>query len=392
MKFTAEFRSSLVTIAASALCGALAGSISGSIFAQLPAQSVAVQQTSTSSTATPMGIGATTTDSTNPDIKVVSIEPSAPQQITPPVFKDRSPAAGILYHVSAKQGMFLRESDMIGQAVALTSDGWFAVPLSAIKGLKLSEIVIWKEGKVSHPTKGIADTAASIAFLKTDLKNDSTPAFARFSDLARGMSAWVERRPGNYDPEIIASLNEDESTSGSISSEQAQRRLVLSGTSTPGDVGAPVWSSEGVLIGIVSSSNGALRVLPSSAWTPALFSAFVEGSILFPTLGVRDVDLSFVRLANAPANLPARGAWLTADANTKLPAIVPGSPADAAGLKEGDVIQLVDRDILDGRADLAETLVQYKPGSRVTLTVVRDGQTLEIPVTLGSTKVSEEIK
>jgi S1-C subfamily serine protease len=94
-----------------------------------------------------------------------------------------------------------------------------------------------------------------------------------------------------------------------------------------------------------------------------------------------------VRLVGAE-DLPRRGAYIPDDPDV----ITPDSAAENAGLLPEDVITRVDRDILDGRADLGEILVQYKPGSRVTLTVIRNGDSLEIPVTLGSKVMSEELR
>jgi S1-C subfamily serine protease len=149
----------------------------------------------------------------------------------------------------------------------------------------------------------------------------------------------------------------------------------------------------GSLIGLVDSKVGdRITYIPASAWAPSLFGIFSEGVIKHAALGASTVDLMNVRFLERDQNLPERGAWVLSNKRLGIPAIQVMSPAKAAGLLEGDVIQRVDRDILDGTADLGEVLVQYKPGSEVTLTVVRDGEALEIPVTLGSELVSREFK
>lgn len=63
--------------------------------------------------------------------------------------------------------------------------------------------------------------------------------------------------------------------------------------------------------------------------------------------------------------------------------VMPGSPAEEASLKVGDLIREVDgRPVSTGRP-LAELLSAYRPGDRVTLTVEREGKEMEIRVTLG---------
>ena len=50
-----------------------------------------------------------------------------------------------------------------------------------------------------------------------------------------------------------------------------------------------------------------------------------------------------------------------------LKSVTPGSPADKAGLKAGDVVLMVDGKALDQTAPLSDILAQYKPGDSLTL-------------------------
>jgi S1-C subfamily serine protease len=64
--------------------------------------------------------------------------------------------------------------------------------------------------------------------------------------------------------------------------------------------------------------------------------------------------------------------------------VAPGSPADIAGIKPGDVITAVDGDKVDAKRTLTFRLMPYSTGDMLTLTVVRGAQTLEVSVTLAS--------
>jgi len=64
--------------------------------------------------------------------------------------------------------------------------------------------------------------------------------------------------------------------------------------------------------------------------------------------------------------------------------VVPGSPAEGAGIQVGDVITEVDGTRLSARVDLAEQIRKHRPGDQVTLTVERGGKETKIKVTLGS--------
>jgi len=63
--------------------------------------------------------------------------------------------------------------------------------------------------------------------------------------------------------------------------------------------------------------------------------------------------------------------------------ITPNSPAESAGLKAGDVVTKVDdRLVVDSRA-LQLMIGEMSPGRNARLTIVRDGNEREYPVTLG---------
>jgi membrane-associated protease RseP (regulator of RpoE activity) len=67
--------------------------------------------------------------------------------------------------------------------------------------------------------------------------------------------------------------------------------------------------------------------------------------------------------------------------------VISGSPADKAGLQAGDIIRAVNQEPIDARHTLQLRLARYQAGDRVTLTIVREGESQELRVTLGSPPV-----
>ncbi len=63
--------------------------------------------------------------------------------------------------------------------------------------------------------------------------------------------------------------------------------------------------------------------------------------------------------------------------------VVPDSPAEEAGLKEGDIIRAVDGAEVNDDHLLAELIGRYQPGEQIELTVIRDGRRITIDVELG---------
>ena len=58
------------------------------------------------------------------------------------------------------------------------------------------------------------------------------------------------------------------------------------------------------------------------------------------------------------------------------------SPADEAGLKEGDIITRIDTTAITDAGDLVQTILSYDPGDKVTVTYLRDNKTRQTTATL----------
>jgi serine protease Do len=111
------------------------------------------------------------------------------------------------------------------------------------------------------------------------------------------------------------------------------------------------------------------------------------------TMGILSAVLATASLATMPSHAgdDAPGTWLgvSVTEETDLPeggalvtGVAPGSPADEAGLREGDVVQAVDGRVVRGPRALAEQVGDQDPGDRVVLRIVRDGDERSIDATL----------
>jgi hypothetical protein len=64
----------------------------------------------------------------------------------------------------------------------------------------------------------------------------------------------------------------------------------------------------------------------------------------------------------------------------------PGTPADAAGLREGDLLVQFGTQKLENLMDLTQALAGCKPGDRITIKLIRGTQTMSFDVTLAERK------
>lgn len=105
------------------------------------------------------------------------------------------------------------------------------------------------------------------------------------------------------------------------------------------------------------------------------------GTVQHAELGVAgmDVDPDIARLYALPV-----------DAGAVVAEVRPGSPADEAGLQQGDIVVAIDDTPVRTMADLAGHIQQRRPGDRVTLTVVRAGDHLDIEVVLAERSANDQ--
>jgi S1-C subfamily serine protease len=120
--------------------------------------------------------------------------------------------------------------------------------------------------------------------------------------------------------------------------------------------------------------------IPIDIARPILEPALAGVPLSRPWIGVRYTALD-LRVARENDLSVSAGAWIIADGATSP--IISGSPAEAAGLKSGDIITAVNETAIDEAHPLQDLLVQYSPGTTITLTVLRDGSSITITVELG---------
>ena len=69
--------------------------------------------------------------------------------------------------------------------------------------------------------------------------------------------------------------------------------------------------------------------------------------------------------------------------------VTPESPADAAGILDGDVITAIDGKVLADSTELVVAIRDNAPGDTVILTLLRDGRTQDVTVTLVASSPQE---
>jgi serine protease Do len=153
-----------------------------------------------------------------------------------------------------------------------------------------------------------------------------------------------------------------------------------------GNSGGPLVNLDAQVVGINTAvdrgGEGIGFAIPITEARVVVESIKQYGHIVRPYLGVRYVmlDDDLQQENDLPYNY---GALVQADpGQPKKLAVIPGSPADKAGLEANDIILEIDGKKIEGPIGLPKALENYTVGDTITLKVYHDGQEVERTATL----------
>lgn len=168
----------------------------------------------------------------------------------------------------------------------------------------------------------------------------------------------------------------------------------------PGNSGGPLFNSRGEIIGVntaIRSESGSFEgvgyAVPSNTVRKVTTALIENGVYEHPYLGLAFSSLPLTTIVADELSLPVSQGVFVSE-------VVEGGPSDQAGVQGGDDIQEINGDpypvggdiilkINDRQVNTSADIIDYlatdtEVGQTVTLTVLRDGQQQEIPVTLGA--------
>lgn len=161
------------------------------------------------------------------------------------------------------------------------------------------------------------------------------------------------------------------------SSEVIEAAIQTDAAINPGNSGGPLINLAGQVIGINTAMNQEGQLIgfaiPINSAKQDIESVKANGKIVRPWLGVRYTLLNeeIAKANNLKVNY---GALITRGRTASELAIVPGSPADKAGLVENDIILGLNGQKIDEDHPLAKEIGKSKPGDEITLKIFHKGE------------------
>ncbi|HBR94838.1 MAG TPA: protease Do, partial [Opitutae bacterium] len=278
----------------------------------------------------------------------------------------------------------------VGSGVIISSDGYIVTNHHVVQGMRgrqADEIRVRLNDNSEYVATLVgSDSKTDVAVLKIDVDAPLPAITLADSELIRvGDIVFAIGNP--LDVGLTA-------TQGIVSATGRNRKGEILGpgsyenfiqTDAPinlGNSGGALVDAWGRLIGIntaiVSGSGGSIGIgfaIPVNMVLNVATNLIDSGEVPRGMLGLFPGDLTR-DMADAFGLDSTRGALVNQ--------VQEDSPAESAGVRHGDIIVKVDDTEIDSAAQLRLVVSQILPGTEVELTLIRMGETLVLPVTLGS--------
>ena len=282
-----------------------------------------------------------------------------------------------------------------GTGFIITSDGFIVTNKHVVSDTEAEYTVLMNNEK-KYPAKVLArDNMLDFAVLKIEEKNlptvelgDSTAVKAGQTAIAIG-NALAEFR-NTVSVGVISGLSRSITAGGrGIGSEELVGVIQTDAAINSGNSGGPLSNIAGQVIGmntaVAQGAQGIGFAIPVNDFRQIIESVRKDGRIVKPYLGVRYVQVT-KEIAQANKLDVDYGALVLRGENNSDLAVIPGSPADKAGIVENDIILEINGKKIDSNNPLAKAISGMKIGQDVTLKILHRGDKKDVKVKLEEMK------
>lgn len=274
----------------------------------------------------------------------------------------------------------------VGSGFIISADGYIVTNNHVVQDATEVTVLLEDDSELAVDIIG-TDPRTDLALLKVREERNDLPFVEFATDEAR-VGDWVVAvgNPfglgGTVTAGIVSARGRD------INASYYDDFLQIDAAVNRGNSGGPSFNTEGRVVGvntaIFSPSGGNVGIafaIPASLAQSVISQLQETGFVTRGFLGVSLQDLND-DLADALGLANSNGALVTQP--------IEGAPAAAAGVESGDVIVSVNGEGVNTARELSRLISQQSPGSDVELGIIRDGEELDITVTLDRLEEEEE--
>ncbi|MGJ5642112.1 trypsin-like peptidase domain-containing protein [Formosa sp. S-31] len=265
-----------------------------------------------------------------------------------------------------------------GSGVIISPDGYIITNNHVIDGAQALSVTLNNNKEYDAKVIG-SDDKTDIALLKIEVDEELPYTTFGDSDQAK-IGEWVLAvgNPFNLTSTVTAGIISAKSRD--LTGQSYQSFIQTDAAVNPGNSGGALVNANGDLIGIntaISSQTGSYIgysfAVPSNIARKVIEDIMEYGNVQNGILGVTGGALN---------NDYAEKLNLSETEGFYVDSVEEGSGADKAGIKHGDIIKKIDQVSITKFSDLRGHLNTKRPDDVVNVTLLRDGKTKEVPVTL----------
>jgi len=282
-----------------------------------------------------------------------------------------------------------------GSGFFITSDGYILTNRHVVEDQQADYTVMTSDGK-EYVAKVLArDPVRDVAVIKIE-GNNFPVAILGDSDMIKiGQTAVaIGNSLGEFSNSvsrgIVSGLKRNLSAGSGLGDTERLTDIIQTDAAiNPGNSGGPLLDIEGNVIGInVAVAQGAQNVgfaLPVNQAKRIIEQIKSGIKISVPYLGVRYIVIDSSVQKDAQLSFDYGVLILRGSKVTDL-AVIPGSPADKAGIVENDIILEVDGQKITQKNQLGDMIAKYNVGDVVTLNIWHKGENKDVKVKLEELK------
>ena len=281
-----------------------------------------------------------------------------------------------------------QEGGGVGSGAIIDTDGNILTNYHVIEGATAISVTVNDETSYEAEIVGTDESSdlAVIRLVDADTSTLTPIEIGDSDDLSVG--EWVMAIGSPFGNEqsvstgIVSALYRSTAMQSSTGTSIYANMIQTDAAINPGNSGGALVNAEGQLIGINSiiesysgSSSGVGFAIPVN-YAMQIAEQIIAGETpAHPYLGVSVTSVN--PFTARRENLSVSEGALVAEVNE-------GTPAAEAGLQVNDIVTAVDGDAVTSADGLIIALREHAVGDKVTLTVVRGNDTMDVDVTLGS--------
>ncbi len=276
----------------------------------------------------------------------------------------------------------------LGSGVIVADNGYILTNNHVVKGADEIKVTLYDKREFKGTVVG-TDPRTDLAVVKIDARGLPTLRLGDSDKLKTGDLVLAVGNPFGLNQTITMGIVSAVGRSN-IGLADYEDFIQTDAAINPGNSGGALVNASGELVGIntaiFSTSGGYMGIgfaIPSNMAKSVMDSIIKHGKVIRGWLGVSIQDLT--------SDL-AKSFGIKETAGALVASVEQGSPADKAGMKRGDlIIEINDKKINDSTS-LRNLIASIAPGTKINVSVIRDGKEQTVTVELGEYKGNKIIK